>query len=388
MRSIVTDTHGRTAWCVARSLARRGVEVVGLRTRASRFDRSRHFSAWVHAPALEADPEGWLHAARAAGRPGDVLLPVSIGAARLVAANHSALAGGASPPPVTPEQLDLASDKERTLDLARELGITAPLSFAPSSAAEAEKAFAEVGLPAVVKLREEAHFAPAQRFGIARDAHEFARLYRELAARQPRPLVQRYAPGEGVGVSLLASQGRLHAVFGHRRLREQMARGGPSTWCEPCDDPALEALAARFAEATRWNGVAMLEFRREPATGTLALLEVNPRFWGSLPLAIACGVDFPGLVFDWIRRGRLDLPLQRAVRRRRIKFPATDLVAACAQVAARPAAQRRAAARALVREWADPELRLGLVSLADPLVALAELREALGGARRLARLAL
>ena len=50
-----------------------------------------------------------------------------------------------------------------------------------------------------------------------------------------------------------------------------------------------------------WNGVAMLEYRRDPSTGDFRLLELNARFWGSLHLALAAGVDFPRLLLDaWL----------------------------------------------------------------------------------------
>ena len=34
-----------------------------------------------------------------------------------------------------------------------------------------------------------------------------------------------------------------------------------------------------------------------PETGEALLLEINPRFWASIQLAIACGVDFPYLLY-------------------------------------------------------------------------------------------
>jgi predicted ATP-grasp superfamily ATP-dependent carboligase len=45
----------------------------------------------------------------------------------------------------------------------------------------------------------------------------------------------------------------------------------------------------------------MLEFRRAP-DGRAALLEMNPRLWGSLQLAVDAGVDFPSLLVD-LHRG-------------------------------------------------------------------------------------
>jgi predicted ATP-grasp superfamily ATP-dependent carboligase len=45
--------------------------------------------------------------------------------------------------------------------------------------------------------------------------------------------------------------------------------------------------------ALEWEGVAMVEYRYDPATGQAALMEVNGRFWGSLPLACHAGASFP-----------------------------------------------------------------------------------------------
>jgi protein-tyrosine-phosphatase len=48
----------------------------------------------------------------------------------------------------------------------------------------------------------------------------------------------------------------------------------------------------------------MFEFRVDRSGGRHVLLEVNPRFWGSLPLAVAAGADFPALYWDLKVHGR------------------------------------------------------------------------------------
>jgi len=62
-------------------------------------------------------------------------------------------------------------------------------------------------------------------------------------------------------------------------------------------DPELEGTAAAVAEAIGLVGVANVQLRRR-RDGRAALLEVNPRFPGGLPLTIAAGVDIPALVVD------------------------------------------------------------------------------------------
>ena len=62
-------------------------------------------------------------------------------------------------------------------------------------------------------------------------------------------------------------------------------------------DPELELAAAEVARTIGLVGVANVQLRRD-REGRAALLEVNPRFPGALPLTIAAGVDIPSLVVD------------------------------------------------------------------------------------------
>jgi predicted ATP-grasp superfamily ATP-dependent carboligase len=53
--------------------------------------------------------------------------------------------------------------------------------------------------------------------------------------------------------------------------------------------------ARKLLAAAEWQGIAMVEFKRDIRDGRAKLMEINGRFWGSLQLAIASGVDFPVL---------------------------------------------------------------------------------------------
>lgn len=68
------------------------------------------------------------------------------------------------------------------------------------------------------------------------------------------------------------------------------------------------AASRRLLEALKWHGVAMVEFKRR-ADGSFALMEINPRLWGSLALSIGAGVDFP--LSLWKIAGGENLPPQR-----------------------------------------------------------------------------
>jgi predicted ATP-grasp superfamily ATP-dependent carboligase len=110
-------------------------------------------------------------------------------------------------------------------------------------------------------------------------------------------LAQERIDGPGVGVFLCCHAGKVVATFAHRRLREKPPSGGQSVLCESvAAEPQALEHASKLLAALAWDGVAMVEFKRNLADGSLRLMEINGRFWGSLQLAIDAGVDFPNLL--------------------------------------------------------------------------------------------
>jgi predicted ATP-grasp superfamily ATP-dependent carboligase len=59
----------------------------------------------------------------------------------------------------------------------------------------------------------------------------------------------------------------------------------------------MEGYATRLLKHFNWHGVAMVEFKLNHQ-GEPFLLEVNPRFWGSINQAVQAGVDFPYLLYQ------------------------------------------------------------------------------------------
>ncbi len=96
--------------------------------------------------------------------------------------------------------------------------------------------------------------------------------------------------------------------FQHMRLHEPPNGGsGPYRQSTPLT-PELREAAVALLGSLRYTGVAMVEFKVDPQTKRWAFIEVNGRFWGSLPLAIAAGADFPLALFQLLVDGRRDFP--------------------------------------------------------------------------------
>ncbi len=116
-------------------------------------------------------------------------------------------------------------------------------------------------------------------------------------------IAQENLPGDEYSVDVIANaDGRVIAAVPRTRTRVD---SGVSIAGLTVRDDGLEATATAVAEAIGLTGVANVQLRRD-AAGVPALLEVNPRFPGAMPLTIAAGVDMPSLALD-LALG-LDLP--------------------------------------------------------------------------------
>jgi predicted ATP-grasp superfamily ATP-dependent carboligase len=196
------------------------------------------------------------------------------------------------------------SDKLGLMEVARGLGVPVPAQAVLEAPGEDGEALAaSVGIPLVLKPARSAVSAGGRmgKFGVT-IVTDPDRLRPALEAYPPEAyplLVQERVVGPGLGVFLLAWEGRTLAAFAHRRIREKPPTGGVSVYRESVAvEPDLRGYSERLLEHFRWRGAAMVEFKRDMRTGTAYLMEINGRLWGSLQLAIDAGVDFPAFLVE------------------------------------------------------------------------------------------
>ena len=187
---------------------------------------------------------------------------------------------------------------------------------------------AKYGLPVVIKPRRsfwQDQLNVKDKVHIIEDAAQLHAVHASLI-NPSRYLVEQYFEGQGVGVSVLAAGGKILQAFQHRRLRE--GKGGSSSYriSEMLDDSMLEACD-KVCRHTRHTGVCMFEFRRNPDTGDMVLLETNSRFWGSMPLPTAIGVDFPNALYDLLvlAKQRPAMTYKAGVRSRNLVLDAYNI---------------------------------------------------------------
>lgn len=108
-------------------------------------------------------------------------------------------------------------------------------------------------------------------------------------------IVQEMLPGDEFSVDVLADlEGNVIAAVPRARLRVD---SGVAVAGVTVHDDALIETASSVARAVGLTTVANVQLKYD-AAGVPALLEVNPRFPGAMPLTIAAGVDMPSLTLD------------------------------------------------------------------------------------------
>jgi protein-tyrosine-phosphatase/predicted ATP-grasp superfamily ATP-dependent carboligase len=199
--------------------------------------------------------------------------------------------------PPEPRALEVLFDKWATRDLAQSLGIAVAAGRLLRSDERPATLIAEFGLPLLLKPRRSYSMDDlARRHDVAICADERA-VAEGLRRIGTGGFVEQFFDGRAAGVSILAVDGRVEATLQHQRLHE-LAGGGSSYRESVPVSPELERACGKMVAALRYTGLAMFEFRIRGAGREWILLEVNARPWGSLPLAVAAGLDLP---FLWYR---------------------------------------------------------------------------------------
>lgn len=325
--ALVLGSDTRSFLAVVRSLGRQGVQVhVAPYDFSSAALSSRYIRGVHRLPPLQADPEEWIVALLALCEriAPDVVFPCDDRG--IIPLHHFRQRLGALRVALPgPEALAAFFDKHQTRQLAAQCGVpTAPGRLLDPDDT-ADTLASEFGFPLYLKpcSSYELSSIESRQNVIACKSSRQLRQALSTIGRHQRFLVEAHSAGTGVGLSVLCHDGEVSHAFQHRRVREPVGGGGSSYRRSEAVSADLEQMTRALCRAAKLEGVAMFEYRVDDATGRKILLEVNARFWGSLPLAVAAGVDFPALWFQQLTSSA-PLPRQAAYR---VPFHARNLLA-------------------------------------------------------------
>jgi hypothetical protein len=231
----------------------------------------------------------------------DVVVPVTEGDLARLEPIRERVAWRARIVAPSPQALDEATDKTFTSKAAEALGVAIPQQWIFGARDPAIDA-APAPFPLIVKPARSRVLRPDGTVwgGTAAYVANLAALHaaqRKHAAAGVATIVQVPVRGAAILASVLVrDDGTPSLVFVHRRIREARPEGGPSACAISVPpDPVFVEPALNLARALGIVGVPVQFEWKTPAGAAPVLLDVNARPWGTLGLALDCGVNFYGL---------------------------------------------------------------------------------------------
>lgn len=312
-RVLVLGDDSRSCLTIVRSLGRKGIEVVlGVQDPRSLVPYSRFVSSVIRFPSSLSDLTRWEEKLKEvlSVQKFDLIIP---GADETLVPlvnkrdEFQSLANLAVPDEIG---FNYTYYKHNTIKMARDLDVPIPTTFLVENMNDLSLIHSHIQLqfPLVAKPSSSKVWEKDQYFELqVTYIHDWMELlgYVKRVLPVAKILIQEYFPGVGVGQEFLAQNGVVQKAFQHERVHEPLRGGGSSYRRSTPLDERMLSCSQKMLSYLRWTGVAMVEYKRNPSTGKFVLMEINGRFWGSLPLAVSAGMDFPLALYQLLVEKRV-----------------------------------------------------------------------------------
>ncbi len=294
---LVLDAYRPPALTVMRSLFRAGYTVHAAAPWDTRNYNlfSRYLNKRIVYTSQQEDPSAFQDFVLRMSDLYDVILPIAEDSELILSRIRYLLNPRCLVPIPDSHSLEIAMDKGLTMSFAESCGIPIPKTVIPEDVSKIEGL--GINFPAIVKLASETNVPVFPRYEIVNDYEALSKAY-NFFAKFGTPLIQEYVEGNGVGAFyLFNSHSEAVGAITHRRIVQYPIQGGFSAIAQSTLDREALEYSMKILRALDWKGVAMVEFRRT-GDGSLKLMEINPRFWGSISLAVFSGINFPRLLIE------------------------------------------------------------------------------------------
>jgi predicted ATP-grasp superfamily ATP-dependent carboligase len=197
----------------------------------------------------------------------------------------------AQTPPV--HSFDVAADKWALACFLRAHDLPHPMTALHATEREAEQSIHIFEFPVLLKPRRGSNGIGIKQFD---NPSTLLRYLRDHAGFLDRYIVQARIPGRDVDCSVLCENGHILAHTIQRGfIMADTNRFQPPGGVEFIDDQRVLGIVSQLMAALDWTGVAHVDLREDERSGQITILEVNPRYWGSLLGSLHAGINFPYL---------------------------------------------------------------------------------------------
>ena len=213
------------------------------------------------------------------------------------------------PPIADADSMALVSDKGRLAHFLEAHHLATPTTLRCSPSHDVPDLVA-LQFPVLIKPAQGANGRGIKRFETAASLLE----YFEAETVGEDYIIQRYIDGYDIDCSVLCSEGEILAYTIQKGLAVESGDYKSPTKIEFLHDQAVYDLVCRMLRKLGWSGIAHIDLRYDAVSGKVNIIEINPRYWGSLPGSLVAGVNFPHLACLAARDISFSVPEYRHVK--------------------------------------------------------------------------
>ena len=117
-------------------------------------------------------------------------------------------------------------------------------------------------------------------------------LHNEFTDTRPI-IVQQFIQGIDLGCAVFCRNGKILCSVVQKKITSGANPLAASKAIQFIDDQRVLDIVGLLMESLHWNGIAQVDLVQQESTKDLFVLEINPRYWGSMIGALKMGINFP-----------------------------------------------------------------------------------------------
>ncbi len=199
------------------------------------------------------------------------------------------------------DSFDIARNKIKTYQFALENEIPIPETYFPKTLSDLQHAAEKISFPCVIKKNIGTGGSGNTYVNNQKDIIHFFDNFKKT--NEPWPVIQKFINGRFCGFTAVCYEGRILNYFTFEVLRQYPASGGTTVYARSYQNDSLLDMSTKLIQKLNWTGAIDLDIFIDK-TDNIFLIEINPRFSGTMPFAYLCGVDLPETYLGLITKNK------------------------------------------------------------------------------------
>ncbi len=188
--------------------------------------------------------------------------------------------------------ITLARNKDQTYRFCLQHQFSIPRTYFPQTMEEVSQLANQLSYPCLAKLAKAMGNEGNSYF---QNKEWLLGFYKHFVGNPIWPVIQEFVKGDVAGFSAVCNEGEILSYF-MMKIEYKHSTAAPAI-AYSSTDPELLKVSKRLIKQLNWTGPINLDFIKEPV-GEYKLMEINPRFGGSICLPYRFGIDLPYVLYS------------------------------------------------------------------------------------------